>query len=125
MDGDSITLHASYLSQHLTAEPGIKGTLTIAFSTAPSIPVQLVVWDLPTLVANSANATTPSDIGVAVDWNSIGKPSTMAAFKADGTPLVHEWTIWSPPLQQGRTTMGESWNWSCKSMPRQMPVITR
>lgn len=116
VDGDNIVLDAAYLSQHFNpgAGPGIKATLTVSFDDAPSIPVQLVVWDTPTLPTASADAVSTSDIEVSVAWNSIGKPATMAAFKADGTPLVDEWTVWLPPLQQGRTTFGGSWNWNCE-----------
>lgn len=116
VNGAEIVLTPSFLSPYFTdsSTAGVIATLMVAFSQGPSIPVQLVQWDTPVLPISSAQPNTGSDIDVAVHWNGVGKPATMAAFKSDGIPLIDEWTQGSPPLQRGRTTFGGSWNWNCK-----------
>lgn len=125
VNGAEIILTASFLSQYFTdsSTEGVKATLMVAFSPGPSIPVQLVQWDTPVLPVSSAQPTTGSDIDVAVQWNGVGKPATVAAFRSDGIPLVDEWTQGSPPLQRGRTTFGGSWNWNCKCSHRAPPPL--
>ncbi|KAK1497226.1 endoglucanase B [Colletotrichum tamarilloi] len=109
-----ITLFVSFLSPYfdVAGPSGIKTTLLVSFASAPSIPIQVVQWDTPTLPLSSTTATSASNIDVEVNWNSVGKPATVAAFKSDGTPLMDEWTVVLPPLQRGRTTLGSGWGWS-------------
>lgn len=117
VSGEDIVLSSSFLGQYFATEStyGVMATLTVAFSEGPNIPIQLVQWGVPTLPVSSAEISSATNIDVVVNWNSIGKPATMAAFKSDGTPLLDEWTVGSPPLQQGRTTFGGAWNWNCES----------
>lgn len=119
VNGAEIVLTVSFLSPYFPdgSTAGVKATLMVAFTQSPSIPIQLVQWDTPVLPKSSAQPSTGSDIDVAVHWNGVGKPATMAAFKSDGNPLIDEWTLGSPPLQRGRTTFGGSWNWNCKCSP--------
>ncbi|KAH6651509.1 glycoside hydrolase superfamily [Truncatella angustata] len=114
VSGNNIIFTASFLSGYLssTATPGIKGTLSISFSAGIIIPVQIVQWEPPVLSSASSKAIAGADLVVPVTWQGMAQVATVKAVKADGTFLVDDWTVWLPPIQQGRTTFGGSWTWS-------------
>ncbi|KPM35802.1 hypothetical protein AK830_g10784 [Neonectria ditissima] len=102
---NGIRFHSSVLSDYFdTNAAGVKATALVSFSAGASIPIQFVVWDTPTVPIASSVAVAGSEVSVAVNWRGVSKPATVAAFKADGSPLVDEWTVYLPPLGRGRTT---------------------
>ncbi|KAH8734154.1 endoglucanase D precursor [Ilyonectria robusta] len=111
---ENIVLHASFLSEYFdpASSPGVKTTLSVSFSAGASIPIQLVLWDPPAVPKSKSAAVVGSELSISVNWNGVSKPAAVAAFKSDGTPLVDDWTIYLPPLGQGRTTYGAQWTWN-------------
>ncbi|KAK7415571.1 hypothetical protein QQX98_005817 [Neonectria punicea] len=109
-----IQFHSSVLSDYFgeSNAAGAKATASVSFTAGATIPVQLVLWDFPTVPISSSVAVAGSEVSVAVNWKGIGKPAAVAAFKADRTPLVDEWTVYLPPLGRGRTTFGAQWTWN-------------
>ncbi|KAH6977547.1 endoglucanase D precursor [Ilyonectria sp. MPI-CAGE-AT-0026] len=110
----AITFHPSFLSNYFnsSSEEGVKATVLVSFSTGARIPIQLIVWDAPTVPVASSAAEAGSEVPIAINWNGFPQPAAVAAFKADGTPLVDEWTVYLPPLNRGRTVFGAHWTWS-------------
>lgn len=115
LEGSNVTFSASYLANYFSSSStGIIGTITITFSAGAAIPVQLVKWDTPVVTSSSAQAVAGSDTTVAITWNGVGRPAAVGAYKADGSFLVDDWTIYLGPLEQGRTTFGAQWTYTCE-----------
>lgn len=112
-----IQFHSSFLSDYFDSsnEVGVKAIALVSFSTGARIPIQLVLWDAPTVPVASSAAIAGSEVPIAINWNGVHQPAAVAAFKADGTPLVDDWTMYLPPLNRGRTVFGAHWKWNCKS----------
>lgn len=112
----AILFHTSFLSNYFNSstEEGLKATALVSFSAGASIPIQLIVWDAPTVPVASSVAEAGSEVPIAINWNGFPQPAAVAAFKADGTPLVDEWTVELPPLNRGRTVFGAHWTWNSK-----------
>ncbi|ETS77105.1 hypothetical protein PFICI_10979 [Pestalotiopsis fici W106-1] len=113
LEGDNITISASYLSDYFASSAtGVLGTLIITFSAGTAIPVQILQWDVPVATTTSAKAIAGNDTAVSITWKGLGKPATVSAYKSDGSFLVDDWTIYLGPLEQGRTTFGGQWNFA-------------
>ncbi|KAF7548056.1 hypothetical protein G7Z17_g7305 [Cylindrodendrum hubeiense] len=111
---NGIKFHSSFLSSYFESSNavGVQAIASVTFSAGATIPIQLVLWDSPTVPVSSSVATVGSEVPVTVNWKGFGRPAAVAAFKADGTPLVEEWTIYLPPLGRGRTIFGAQWTWN-------------
>ncbi|KAI4593289.1 hypothetical protein KJ359_009820 [Pestalotiopsis sp. 9143b] len=118
LEGNNVTFSASYLANYFSSSStGILGTITITFSAGAAIPVQIVQWDTPVATSSSAQAVAGSDTTVAITWNGVGRPAAVGAYKSDGSFLVDDWTIYLGPLEQGRTTFGAQWTYTCELFP--------
>lgn len=120
-NGSSVTFTQSFLSQHVAADAaaGVKANLTLSFSAGADIEVQIVQWDVPTVSSNSTTAeaaNTGSDFKIPITWKGLSKPATVKALTADGAILVDDWTQYLGPLQAGRTTYSNQWNWDGESV---------
>ncbi|KAH7116443.1 putative extracellular endoglucanase [Dactylonectria macrodidyma] len=113
VDEQGIQLSASYLARYFdtTSSTGVKTTLSISFSEGAAVSVQLVQWSPPGAPVAQSKAPVGDSLRISVDWHGVAKPAAVAAFKADGTPLVDEWTTVLPSLRRGRTTFGGQWTW--------------
>lgn len=117
LDESGITFTESFLSPYFPSggENGVKASLVISFSAGADIVVQMVQWAPPELPSSSSHAVEGAEVAVAVDWQGIEKPATVAAYLSDGSPLVDSWTVNLGPLQRGRTTFNGQWSWNCRS----------
>lgn len=100
----SITFTSQFLLSYLDASsaPGVYETVTVSFSAGAAFPVQLVLWDVPTLGSTSGTAAPGSDLSIPVEWAGLERLATVKMQAEDGTYLVDDWTQYLGPLQQAR-----------------------
>ncbi|KAF2460558.1 glycoside hydrolase superfamily [Lineolata rhizophorae] len=112
---DSITLSAEFLSQYFSTDgaPGVKGEVLVSFSAGADLGIQIVQWDTPILGTTSASlfSVQGSDLYIPIEWAGLSKPATVKIMRRDGTIVFDDWTQWLGPLQQGRATYSNQWNW--------------
>ncbi|KAF4310013.1 putative extracellular protein [Botryosphaeria dothidea] len=120
-NGSSITFTQSFLSQHVStdAAPGVKANLTLSFSAGADIEVQIVQWDTPTVASNSTTAAAAdngSDFTIPITYKGLSKPATVLALTTDGTIVFDDWTQYLGPLEKGRATYSNQWNWDASNI---------
>lgn len=104
---ENIIISAFYLSNLIqTEDPGTQAILQVSFSSGTSMPVYVIQWDVPTVQTDHSQAIEGSNLQIDIEWHGLKKPAAVAAYKADGSYLVDEWTNQLGPLEQGRTTYG-------------------
>ncbi|KAF2198955.1 endoglucanase B [Delitschia confertaspora ATCC 74209] len=115
VSGETITFKSSFISTLISATtaPGSIANITLAFSAGANLQVNVLQWDTPVLGATSSKATTPSaDLAIPITWKGDNRPAAIKAIKADGGILFDDWTQWLGPLQKGRLTYNNHWNWN-------------
>ncbi|KAL1887901.1 hypothetical protein Sste5346_009905 [Sporothrix stenoceras] len=109
-----LLLSDTFLSRHFTpsAKAGSKANLTISFSGgAVPIPLQLVLWDTPTLGQTTSVANTSTgDLSIPVTYRGLPTVAAVRLTSLNGTGLVDTWTQYLGPLQQQRATYSNQWN---------------
>ncbi|KAH7079122.1 glycoside hydrolase superfamily [Paraphoma chrysanthemicola] len=117
--GESITFKASFLSTVFTpsSPTGSLQNLTLTFNRGAALTVNLLQYAVPVLSTTSSKLpATSADLVVPLTWSGQNRPAAIKAVKADGTYLVDDWTQYLPPLQQGRTTYNNHWEWTAEGV---------
>ncbi|KAI8937869.1 hypothetical protein NX059_005558 [Plenodomus lindquistii] len=112
--GESITFTAPFLKTVLTptAPTGSLANLTLTFNRGAALTVNILKYDVPTLNATTIPLpTTSADTLIPITWKGQNRPATIKAVKSDGSLLMDEWTSVLPPLQQGRLTYANHFDW--------------
>lgn len=114
VSGEKVTFKASYLSSILTPSSpfGSLANLTLTFSRGAALQVNVLQYATPS--TPSASGPLPAagqDLLIPVSWAGQNRPAAVKAQKADGGYLVDDWTQYLGPLQQGRMTYGNQWDW--------------
>lgn len=82
------------------AAVGVRDTLTVKSSRGILLPLEVVVYDTPTVAQKVYTLTSTADLAIPIQWNG-SKLATIKAIKKDGTILKDDWTQWLGDLQQG------------------------
>lgn len=100
----SATLLSRYFTTNSTA--GSKANLTISFTGgAVSMPLQVVVWDVPILGQTTSVANVSGgDLSIPVTYRGLPTVAAVRLTSLNGTGLVDTWTQYLGPLQQQRAT---------------------
>ncbi|KAH7078428.1 glycoside hydrolase superfamily [Paraphoma chrysanthemicola] len=117
--GESITFKASFLSTVFTpsSPTGSLQNLTLTFNRGAALTVNLLQYAVPVLGSTGTKLpATSADVVVPLTWAGQNRPAAIKAVKADGTYLVDDWTQYLPPLQQGRTTYNNHWEWTAEGV---------
>lgn len=85
----------------VTSNPavGARDTLTVKSSAGIQLPLEVTVYDTPTVAQNVYELTSTADLSIPVVWNG-AKLATVKAVRKDGVYLKDDWTQWNGPLQQ-------------------------
>ncbi|OIW25703.1 glycoside hydrolase [Coniochaeta ligniaria NRRL 30616] len=115
VSGSTLTIKEKFLSKYLspTAEPGTKANITRTFSAGAKSQIEIVQWDVPTIIQNTSSASAVSsgnDLWIPVVWKGLHRVAAVKIVASDGTYVFDDWTQWLPPLQQGRGTYGNQWS---------------
>lgn len=109
-----LLLSESLLSRYFTSNTtaGTKANLTISFTGgAVPMPLQLVVWDTPTLASTTSVANVSSgDLSIPITYRGLPTVAAVRLTSLNGTGLVDTWTQYLGPLQQQRATYSNQWN---------------
>ena len=121
VSGSNIIYKASFLSSYLSAsaDPGVKGNLTLTFSSGSPLALSIVQYSAPTLSSTTSAASavpSGSDLKIPITWAGIEQVAAVKATLADGSFLVDSWTQYLGPLQQGRMTYSSQYNWDAQSV---------
>ncbi|KAH0610053.1 uncharacterized protein H6S33_012599 [Morchella sextelata] len=92
----------------VTSNPavGVRDTLTVKSSAGIQLPLEVTVYDTPTVAQNVYELTSTADLSIPVVWNG-AKLATVKAVRKDGVYLKDDWTQWNGPLQQARINWGD------------------
>ncbi|KAK3986739.1 glycoside hydrolase [Cladorrhinum sp. PSN332] len=115
VSGSTLIVKQSFLSQYLSPEaaPGTKANITVEFSAGANSQIEIVQWDVPKFSSLSASASSVpswSELQIPVQWKGLHRVAAVKIIRGDSNFLVDDWTVWLPPLQQGRGTMSSHWN---------------
>ncbi|KAE8858405.1 hypothetical protein PTNB29_07620 [Pyrenophora teres f. teres] len=119
VQGESITFSATYLQSILTptAGTGSLTNLTLTFNRGAALQVDVVQFTTPMLASTSgALPAAGQDLLLPLTWSGLNRPAAVKATKADGTFLVDDWTQYLGPLQQGRMTYSNQWDWTAQGV---------
>jgi endoglucanase len=113
LSSESLTLKASFLTKVLTSnQTGSLTNLTLTFTHGTPTTLNILQYTTPRLGATTSKlAPTSSDLLIPVSWAGQNRPAAVRALKSDGTILIDDWTQWLGPLQQGRMTYANQWDW--------------
>ncbi|PVI06624.1 glycoside hydrolase family 5 protein [Periconia macrospinosa] len=113
VEGSNVTFSSSFLSTVYTSNAtGTLATLSLKFSGGAPLVVQIAQWAPPKLGAtSSALPATSADLLIPITWAGQNRPAAVRAIKSDGGILIEDWTQYLGPLQQGRMTYENQWNW--------------
>jgi endoglucanase len=111
--GSNITLTASYLKTIITSTAtGSLANLTLAFNRGASTNLEVLQYATPKLGATTSKVpATSADLLIPVSWAGQKRPAAVKGVRSDGTILFDDWTVYLGPLQQGRMTYGNQWDW--------------
>lgn len=73
------------------ATVGVKDTLTVKSSSGIQLPLEVAVYDTPTISQSVYELTSTADLSIPIQWNG-SKLATIKAVKKDGTYLKDDWT---------------------------------
>ena len=97
-----ITISKGYLASVVKNSIGVQTTLTVRTQgKGIELPIDIVQYTTPNVPsANVAVADTTQDLHIPLSWQGTTL-ATMRAYKADGTILKDDWTVWLGPMQAG------------------------
>ena len=121
ISGSDVTFTTAFLSRYVsaTAAPGTIATLTLSFSAGADLTVTIVQYDQPSLDTTSSSASavpSGSDLTIPIAWKGLSRLAAVKAKLFDDTFLVDTWTQYLGPLQQGRLTYSNQYNWDDASV---------
>ncbi|EMD65765.1 glycoside hydrolase family 5 protein [Bipolaris sorokiniana ND90Pr] len=119
LSGQDITFKAAYLSTIITpsSPTGSLTNLTLTFNRGAALQVNVLQYSTPVLSSTSGPLPAAGqDLRIPVAWAGINRPAAVKAQKSDGTYLVDDWTQYLGPLQQGRMTYGNQWDWDANNV---------
>jgi endoglucanase len=91
---------------------GSLANLTLTFNRGAALQVNVLQYATPVLSSTSGSLPAAGqDLLIPVSWAGINRPAAIKAQKADGGFLVDDWTQYLGPLQQGRMTYSNQWDW--------------
>ncbi|ORY19903.1 endoglucanase D precursor [Clohesyomyces aquaticus] len=114
VSSSSITFTAPFLSTILTPTSSTTSlaNITLTFSHGASLLVNILQYATPSLsLSSTALPATSADLPIALTWRGATRPAAIKAMKSDGGFLVDDWTQYLGPLQQGRLTYNNHWDW--------------
>jgi endoglucanase len=109
-----VTFKAAFLSTLISPStaPGSVANITVSFSQGANLLVNVLQWNTPTLGSTSSKLpATSTDLLIPITWAGISRPAAVRAKKFDDTYVFDDWTRYLGPLQQGRMTYGNHWDW--------------
>lgn len=81
------------------AAVGLRDTLTVKSSQGIALPLNVNVYDTPTVAQKVYTLTSTADLAIPIQWNG-SKLATIKAVRKDGIYLKDDWTTWLGDLQQ-------------------------
>ncbi|CAK7199831.1 hypothetical protein SEUCBS139899_002517 [Sporothrix eucalyptigena] len=115
VNSSHIIFSASFLDNYLSPNgaAGRKANMTVNFSEGVPIPIEIVQWDTPVLASLTSlvtSATATTDISIPVTYKGLPRVAAARMVGVNGTILVDAWTQYLGPLQQGRATFSNQYN---------------
>lgn len=81
------------------AAVGLRDTLTVKSSQGIALPLEVKVYNTPTVAQKVYALTSTADLAIPIQWNG-SKLATVKAVRKDGIYLKDDWTTWLGDLQQ-------------------------
>ncbi|CAI6335619.1 unnamed protein product [Periconia digitata] len=126
VEESNVTFSAEYLSTVYAGSnaTGTLATLALEFSAGAPLALRVAQWAPPKLAStSSALPATSADLLIPVAWAGQNRPAAVRALKSDGGILIEDWTQYLGPLQQGRMTYENQWNWDEGHVILKAPVL--
>ncbi|KAF2656724.1 glycoside hydrolase family 5 protein [Lophiostoma macrostomum CBS 122681] len=117
VSGSNITFTSAFLTPILgtVTKPGSIANVTLSFSAGADLLVNVLAYQLPTSSTLGATSSklpaTSADLAIPVTWPSQNRPAAIKATESNGAYLEDDWTQYLGPLQQGRLTYNNHWDW--------------
>lgn len=98
--------------------------MIITPSSGAKLRTTILAWSSPTLSSNFQRATPSEwDLSIPIKWAGIPKIAAVKAAFPDGTYLFDDWTRWLSPLQHGRLTYNNHWEFTPDSVILRKTVV--
>ncbi|KAE9371779.1 glycoside hydrolase family 5 protein [Stipitochalara longipes BDJ] len=98
---------------------GFKANITLHFSTGADLQLQAYQWSAPILSSASSNLNSSiaqNDLAIPITWQGRPQLATVKAQMSNGSYFVDTWTQYLGPLQRGRMTYSNQWDFISTSV---------